>query len=413
MTTQQAERAKISQEVGAASAAGPVQVGLKARVVDGLAGPWRTAPLVLALVLIWIYFALENPLFLSSRNLTNLSSQIAVSSLLALGLVFVLVVRQIDLSVVSLAAACGGIAALLSVEAGLNPVLAVGIALLGGVCVGVVQSYLVVRSKTPAFIVTLGGMFILNAVLLWMLPVTQVIVLAGTPLEAIAFTYLPAWLSDVLLAVVLAVFGLMRWGHHVDRVRLGLPSRLLTSIVLPLAALAVGGFAVLTFVFNAYLGVPLPAAIVVGVAIALSYIATQTQLGKHIYATGGNPEAARRAGIKVNRMMVIAFAISGLICATAGVVNASRSLGVSAQSTDTTLLLGALAAVVIGGVSLFGGRGGIWAVLLGGILMGSIQNGLQLMASSLPLQWTVQGIVLILAVFLDASISRHSTRPPD
>jgi len=180
---------------------------------------------------------------------------------------------------------------------------------------------------------------------------------------------------------------------------------------LPTVGLAVVVFGILISVFNPYRGVPLPAVIVVTIAAVLSYVGTQTPLGKHIYAIGGNPEAARRAGIRVEGVTAITFGIAGFVAAWAGVINASRSLGVSAQSTDLTLLLVALSAVVIGGVSLFGGRGSIWSVLLGGILMGSIQNGLQLMAVSQQVQWTVQGVVLVIAVVIDASISRHAANP--
>jgi len=380
-------------------------------LVAGLSGPWRTLPLILALAVVWAFFAIESPLFLSSRNLTNLSNQIAVSSLLALALVFVVVVRQIDISLASLAAVCGGAAAHLSVQEGLDPVVAVLMALAVGVCVPTLQSWIVMRSKAPSFIVTLGGMFILNAALMWMLPVTQVIILSGTPLQAIAGTYLPDWLSYLLAGLGILFFALLRWNYHVDRLRQGSPSRLLQSTVVPSAGLAVVIFGILISVFNAYRGVPLPAAIVMTTAVVLSYVGTQTPLGKHIYAIGGNPEAARRAGIKVEAVTAITFAIAGFVAAWAGIINASRSLGVSAQSTDLTLLLVALSAVVIGGVSLFGGRGGIWAVLLGGILMGSIQNGLQLMAVSQQVQWTVQGIVLVIAVVIDASISRHAADP--
>lgn len=389
----------------------PRRVDLRQQVVTGLTGPWRTLPLILALGVVWVFFAIESPLFLSSRNLTNLSNQIAVSSLLALALVFVVVVRQIDISLASLAAVCGGIAAHLSAEEGWDPVVAVALTLIAGVCVPTFQSWIVMKSRAPSFIVTLGGMFILNAALMWMLPVTQVIVLSGTPLQAVAGTYLPDWLSYLLAGMGVALFGLLRRNYHADRLREGSPSHLLQSTVLPTAGLAVVVFGILIFVFDAYRGVPLPAVIVVTTAVVLSYVGTQTPLGKHIYAIGGNPEAARRAGIKVEGVTAITFAIAGFVAAWAGVINASRLLGVSAQSTDLTLLLVALSAVVVGGVSLFGGRGGIWSVLLGGILMGSIQNGLQLMAVSQEVQWTVQGVVLVIAVVIDASISRHAANP--
>jgi D-xylose transport system permease protein len=389
----------------------PRRVGLRQPVVTGLTGPWRTLPLILSLGVVWVFFAIESPLFLSSRNLTNLSNQISVSSLLALALVFIVVVRQIDISLASLAAVCGGIAAHLSAEEGWDPVVAVGLALIVGVCVPTFQSWIVMKSRAPSFVVTLGGMFILNAALMWMLPVTQAIVLSGTPLQAVAGTYLPDWLSYLLAGMGVALFGLLRRNYHAGRLREGLPSHLLQSTVLPTAGLAVLVFGILITVFNSYRGVPLPAVIVVTTAVVLSYVGTQTPLGKHIYAIGGNPEAARRAGIKVELVTAITFAIAGFVAAWAGVINASRLLGVSAQSTDLTLLLVALSAVVVGGVSLFGGKGGIWSVLLGGILMGSIQNGLQLMAVSQQVQWTVQGAVLVIAVVIDASISRHATNP--
>ena len=389
----------------------PRRVGLRQQVIIGLTGPWRTLPLILSLGVVWVFFAIESPLFLSSRNLTNLSNQISVSSLLALALVFIVVVRQIDISLASLAAVCGGIAAHLSAEEGWDPVVVVSLTLIAGVCVPTFQSWIVMKSGAPSFVVTLGGMFILNAALMWMLPVTQAIVLSGTPLQAVAGTYLPDWLSYLLTGMGVALFGLLRRNYHAGRLREGLSSGLLQSTVLPTAGLAVVVFGILITVFNSYRGVPLPAVIVVTTAAVLSYVGTQTPLGKHIYAIGGNPEAARRAGIKVEFVTAITFAIAGFVAAWAGVINASRLLGVSAQSTDLTLLLVALSAVVVGGVSLFGGKGGIWSVLLGGILMGSIQNGLQLMAVSQQVQWTVQGAVLVIAVVIDALISRHATNP--
>jgi D-xylose transport system permease protein len=411
MRTPQAEQREMFNAVAPTTRTRTRRIDLRRQVITRLSGSWRSLPLIITLAVVWAFFAIESPLFLSSRNLTNLSNQIAVSSLLALGLVFVVVVRQIDISLASLATVCGGIAAHLSAEESWDPIVAVVLTLVAGVCVPAFQCWVVMKSQAPSFIVTLGGMFILNAALMWMLPVTQVIVLSGTPLEAVAGTYLPAWLSYLLSGLGVMLFGLLRRNYHASRLREGMPSHLLHSTVLPTAVLAVVVFGILIYVFNAYRGVPLPAMIVVITAVVLSYIGTQTPLGKHIYAVGGNPEAARRAGINVEGITAITFAIAGFVTAWAGIINASRSLGVSAQSTDLTLLLVALSAVVIGGVSLFGGRGGIWSVLLGGILMGSIQNGLQLMAVSQQVQWTVQGVVLVVAVVIDASISRRVANP--
>jgi D-xylose transport system permease protein len=224
----------------------------------------------------------------------------------------------------------------------------------------------------------------------------------------VAGTYLPDWASYVLGVVVVLFFAGLRWSSHRGRRQAGLPTRLLTSTIIPSAVMAVFLLLVLALVFNAYRGVPTPGVMVAGAFIIMSYIANQTPFGRHVYAVGGNPEAARRAGINVGLVTCITFVIAGFLASMAGVVQASRQLGVSAQSDDLTLLLGALAAVVIGGISLFGGRGSVWGALVGGIVIGSIQNGLDLINSTTQVQWTVEGIVLIIAVVIDSLVSRAS-----
>jgi D-xylose transport system permease protein len=383
----------------------------KQRITIALSGPWRLAPIVIALAAVWSFFAIQSPVFLSSVNLTNLTNQVAVSTLVALALVFVLIVRQVDLSLAALSAVGGAIAANLAVSSHWNAALAIAVALAFGIGVGLVQSAIVTVFRAPSFVVTLGGMFILEATLLWLLPLTQEVPLAGTPLQSIAGSYLAAWASYVVAAVVVLVYGGLRWTHHRARLREGLSSTLLRSTILPSAILTVCLLIPLIFVFNNYLGVPTPALIVLGVCAVMAYVAYQTPLGKYIYAIGGNPEAARRAGIPVRTITIVIFATAGCLSSLAGIVNASWQLGVSAESSDLTLLLGALAAVVIGGVSLFGGRGSPWSAIIGGLLVGSIQNGLDLINSSTSVQWTVEGIVLILAVVIDAQLSRGAPDP--
>jgi D-xylose transport system permease protein len=384
-------------------------VTVRRQLAVALMGPWRLAPIVISLAAIWAFFAAQSPIFLTSRNLTNLTNQIAVSTAVALALVFILVVRQVDISLAALAAVAGGIAGRLTVDAHWSLALAICAALAFGILVGVVQATIVTVFNAPSFIVTLGGLFVLNAILLWLLPVTAVIPLAGTPLQGVAGSFLPEWLSYVLGAAVVSVFAALRLTYHRARRREGIPSRLLTRVVVPAIVLAILVVVLLVFVFNAYRGVPTPAVIIVACSALLAYVAGQTPFGRHLYAIGGNPEAARRAGIPVGLMTVSTFALGGCLAALAGILSASRQLGVSAQSSDLTLLLGALAAVVIGGVSLFGGRGSVWAALIGGLVIGSIQNGLDLINSSTQIQWTVEGLVLICAVVIDALIARNAT----
>jgi D-xylose transport system permease protein len=383
---------------------------ISGRIASALAGRWRIVPILVALAIIWAFFGAQSPIFLSSRNLTNLANQISVSTFLALGLVFLVLVQQIDISLAAVAAMAGGTAAVLNTEAHWNVVISVVVALAVGVGAGVIQGTIVTLIGVPAFIVTLGGMFIFEAVLFWELPVTQVVPLANTPLQDISFTNVPAWLSYVLGAIAVGFFGSLRWADHRSRLRNGLASHLIGGTIAPTAAVAVLVFGILIFVFNAYTGVPVPAVIIVSLCIILSYVSGHTPLGKHIYAIGGNPEAARRAGIRVKLVTVFIFGLAGFLSAAAGIVQASQLLGVSEAAADLTLLLGALAAVVVGGISLYGGRGSVWAAVIGGILIGSIQNGLDLINSSTAVQWSVEGAVLIAAVVIDALISRSSTR---
>jgi D-xylose transport system permease protein len=381
------------------------QLGARRRLADAMMGPWRLTPILVALGAIWAFFESQNSIFLSSQNLTNLTNQIAVSSLVALGLVFLLLVKQIDISLASLSAVSGAIAADLSVQDHWNTALAIVVALAMGVAVALVQSLIVTIFKTPSFIVTLGGMFILNATLLWLLPVTQVVPLTDTPMQNIAGTYLKGSVSYVLGAVAVVLYAILRWSNYRARRREGLEAHFLRSTLTPVAAATIVMLA-LCLIFNAYLGVPFPGVIVAAAFLIMSYIASHTPFGRHVYAVGGNTEAARRSGLHVKAITCATFVIAGFLASIAGVVEASRELGVSAQSDDLTLLLGALAAVVIGGVSLFGGRGSVWGALIGGIVIGSIQNGLDLINSSTQVQWAVEGVVLILAIILDAVISR-------
>lgn len=382
-------------------------------LATALTGPWRTAPIIVSLAAIVLFFDTQNSLFLTSRNLTNLTNQIAVLTTVALALVGLLLVRQVDLSLAALSAVTGGIAAKLAVSAHMDVVLAIVIALAAGVAVGIVQATIVTTFRVPAFVVTLGGMFVLSAALLWLLPATSVIPLADTPLENVSNTFIPAWLSYVLLLVALAVFGGLRFSDNRSRVRQGMPSNLIRSTVLPTVAMGGVALVILVFVFGTYRGVPTPVVIVLTLIGIMAYITTQTPLGRQIYAIGGNPEGARREGISVRLVTTVVFALGGFLAATAGIMSASRQLGVSSASSDLTLLLEALAAVVIGGVSLFGGRGTVWAAPLGALVIGSISNGLYLLNSTTQVRWTIEGLVLIVAVVIDSAISRKSGAQED
>ena len=390
----------------ASAASERISADWRRQLVSNLDGPLRLAPVVLALVLIWVFFDVENSLFLSSRNLTNLANQTAVTSILGLGLMLVLIVRQIDLSLAALAAVCGIVAARFAVLEGWSVVPAIAIALAAGTVWGVVQGAITTYFKAPSFIVTLGGYFILTGLVLVLLPSTQSIALADTPMQDIASTTLPTVVSYVAVAILVAGFFAVRLSYVSDAKRLGLPVKHGTQLVAPTVALAILLLGVVVM-FNSYQGVPVPTVIVAVLMTVLAYVGRHTSVGKHLYAVGGNPEAARRAGIPVAKLTVVAFAASGLLTAVGGLVEASRELGVSGQSVDLTLLFQAMSAAVIGGVSLFGGRGSVWGVLLGSLVIGSISNGLLLLNTSTQVIYIAEGGILVAAVVIDSIVAKN------
>ena len=380
----------------------------RVEMLDLIAGRLRMAPVLMALVAIWAYFYVANPLFLSPRNLTNLSLQIVVTSLVALGLMFVLIVGEIDLSVASVGAVSAAVTAGLSVNNGLDTVSAVCAGLAVGALIGAVQGLIITRLRAPAFIVTLGTSLALQGVLLDLLPAgTNLISLVGQPLGRIGTLFLPLWLSATLLAAVVAVFGVLATNHHRSRRSHGLGSSFAAAVVLPTAALAVISAGALA-VFQASRGLPMLVAALLGILFAFSYLMTQARFGLYRYAVGANQEAARRAGISVDRVRVTSFVLTSVFASLGGIVAAGRVLGVSPASADPTILLEAIAAVVIGGVSLFGGRGSVWAALTGSLVIGSVTNGMLLVDASTQTRLEVQGAILTLAVIVDALLTRRA-----
>ena len=223
-------------------------------------------------------------------------------------------------------------------------------------------------------------------------------------MESIAQNYVPITLSYVLAALPGAIILFLGVRTHQNRVRLQLASSLPRTCTTAGAILVVS--LAVTGVFNSYRGVPVPVAILAGLLVAGAYVTTQTTFGTYLFAVGGNLEASRRAGIPVRGIKIATFTILGMLTALAGVIAASRVLGVSASSDDPTLLLEAIAAAVIGGTSLFGGRGTVWSALVGALVIGSIANGMLLINASTQIRLLAEGGVLILAVIVDALIAR-------
>lgn len=374
-----------------------------------LATDLRALPVVIGLVALWIFFATQSDVFLSPQNLSNLLLQSVVVGIMSLGLLFVLLVKEIDLSV----AAINGVTAVLMakcvIEFGFSPWLAVPLAIAIGGVIGSLSARWMTYVGVPSFVVTLGLGLALNGLQLILLPQTARYSLMGSGIEEIAQTKIEGVWSWVVWLIGLFLYAALTLSNVARRKRVGLPVSIMSRLVLPLA-IGAGLSGVALLILNAHQGIPLMVlifAVMLGVA---GYVLKETQFGLYLYAVGNNDEAARRAGVKVGRIKMAAFAIAGSVAAIAGILAASRTLGVGVFSGGGvgggTLLLESIAATVIGGVSLFGGRGSVHAALLGALVIGTVQNGLNLMGVENEIRLIVTGLLLVLAVSIDKLIEK-------
>ena len=371
----------------------------------------RFLPVALGLLALFLFFATQSDVFLTSRNLNNLLIQSTVTGIIALGLVFVLLTGSIDLSV----AATSGVAAVLMskcvVDFGLPIPVAIALGILAGVLIGSASGRWITFVGVPSFVVTLGVGLILNGVQLMLLPRTGRYNLLNTGVEDIAGTYLTGGAAWTVVLVAIALFALLRISHWRSRIREGLAAPLGGQVLLPVAIMAAIVIAILLYL-QGMKGLPMPVILFGALLFALSYLAGETRFGLALYAIGNNEEAARRAGIKVDRIRISAFAIAGGMAAVGGILAASRILGVSVSSGGGVgggaLLLESIAAAVIGGVSLFGGRGRVVGALFGALIIATVSNGLNLMGVANEARLVVTGLLLVLAVSLDRGIERFA-----
>ncbi|MFM2348861.1 MAG: hypothetical protein RL654_3614 [Pseudomonadota bacterium] len=374
-----------------------------------LATDLRALPVVIGLIALWIFFAIQNEVFLSAQNLSNLLLQSTIVGIMALGLMFVLLVKEIDLSVAAINGVTSVLMARLIVESGFSPTVAVAAAVACGTLIGCMSARWMTYVGVPSFVVTLGLGLALNGAQLLLLPPTARYGLMGTGIEQIAQTRIEGTNAWLLLLIGLLTYAGITASSVLRRKNVGLPVSMMSALVLPVAGAAALGILVVS-VLTAHQGVPL-LVLVFAVMLGLGgYLLKETQFGLYLYAVGNNDEAARRTGINVGRIKMAAFGIAGGVAAIAGVLAASRTLGVGVFSGGGvgggTLLLESIAAAVIGGVSLFGGRGSVHAALLGALVIGTVQNGLNLMGVENEIRLIVTGLLLVLAVSIDKLIEK-------
>ncbi|GGZ61833.1 ABC transporter permease [Streptomyces inusitatus] len=370
-------------------------------------GDLGIAPVVAGLVVIWTVMQLLNPIFLSSANLTNLALESVPVGVIALGVVCVLLVGQIDLSVGSVSGLSAAVLAVLFVDRGLPAWAAVSAALLLAVAIGWFYAQVHNRLGVPSFVVTLAGLLGFLGLQLWILGSKGSI---NLPFDSGLVTFaqlhfVPPWLAYTMVAA--GALALYATGHAraSERRRAGLPApSWRTPAVRSLALLLGLGTAV--WYLNRDRGVGWMFVLFLALVFALHYLLTRTRFGKAMYAVGGNAEAARRAGIDVKAVLTAAFVLCTTLAATGGILAASRLAAANQSSGGGDVNLNAIAAAVIGGTSLFGGRGSAFAALLGVLVIQSISSGLTLLNLDSAYRFMVTGAVLLLAVALDSAARR-------
>ncbi len=380
--------------------------GVLQRVAQGELGSLRV---VLALVVIWTVFTLANDRFLTATNLVNLSLQIAATGMISVGVVMVLLLGEIDLSVGIVSGLCAGIMAVLNTEHAWVAVLAIAAGVLGGVAIGLFQGSVVTRFGIPSFVVTLAGLIGWQGVLLWVLGNTGTVNITDPTIVGLAGTFYSGATAWILAGLVVAVFAVATLSARRRRLAAGLVAATPQVVAGRIVAVAVVTFGVVA-VLTEDRGVPLALLILLTFVVVFDYIVRRTRYGRHVLAVGGNAEAARRAGIRVDRIRISVFVISGAMAACGGILAASRLLAVNQSSGGSDLLLLAIAGPVIAGTSLFGGRGTVWSALLGGLIIGSISNGMDLLALSSSVKYMVTGGVLLAAVVVDAAARQRRQR---
>jgi D-xylose transport system permease protein len=351
------------------SADSPAQQNIFRRILQGDLASVRV---IFGLIVIWAIFQIANDHFLTAINLTNLFLQITAVGLISVGVVFVLLLGEIDLSIGAVSGLCAAIVAVLNVKHGWAPIPAIAVGIIAGMIIGFVQGSLFTGFGIPSFVVTLAGLLAWQGALLWVLGDTGTINITDNSLVGLANTFYSSTVGCIVRIVLVTV-----------------------AIIAAIAIL------------NSNRGLPLAIIVLIAFVAGGEYVATRTAFGRHIFAVGGNAEAARRAGISVHRIRIAVFAISGTMSAIGGIFAASRLLAVNQSSGGSDLLLLAIAGPVIAGTSLFGGRGSVWSALLGALVIGSISNGMDLLALDSSVKFMVTGAVLLAAVIVDA-VARRS-----
>ncbi|HEX8477807.1 MAG TPA: sugar ABC transporter permease [Telluria sp.] len=374
---------------------------MKTNSLKQLFNQYKILALLIAVAVIWAFFSWKTEGgFTSPRNLSNLMRQMAITGILACGMVFVIIAGEIDLSIGSLLGLLGGMAAVADVTHGMPLALVVVLVLASGMLLGFLNGYLTAYVGIPSFIVGLGGMLAYRGMLLGVTGGSTIAPVSGD-MQVLGQGYLPVSAGLALGVVLFALSIILSWRQRATLARnqLAVPSvwRDVVRVVLIGAVLA--GFVT---TLNSYQGIPLPVLMLLVLLGIFSYMARQTVFGRRIYAVGSNMEATRLSGINVRAVKLWIFGLMGLMCALAGLVNTAR-LAAGSPSAGMSAELDVIAACFIGGTSMRGGVGTVHGALVGALVMASLDNGMSMLDVETYWQMIVKGLILTLAVWVDVA----------
>jgi D-xylose transport system permease protein len=388
--------------------------GLGARVLGSIRRNIQTYTLLIALVGIWfIFYLLTHGSYLQPQNISNLFRQMSVTAFMSIGMVMVIVTGGIDLSVGKLAGFVSVVAAFLQYyvwykyfpnNPALSAVLSILCGLLVGTIAGSVQGYIIAYLNLPAFIVTLGGMWLFNGLILYV--TSGKTIAANQPIFSyIGQGYIPKAMGWVLSVVVVAFLLWNMFSNRRNKVKHGFAPR---PISVDLISIGAPALLILAYIYSVslYKGIPAPVFLLAIVAIVMYYVANNTRFGRYTYAIGGNAEAARLSGINISSIKFRIFVVMGFLCGVAGVVLASY-VGYGTIAAGSGYELDAIAACILGGTSTLGGVGTIPGALIGALIIASLSTGLQMMNVAPAWQYILKAIVLILAVLADVTFKKR------
>jgi len=376
------------------------------------AGDVGTLPIIVGLVLIVAFFYSRNENFLTAGNFTNLMTQMAGVTTIAIGVVFVLLLGEIDLSISYVSGVAGIVVAELQIPDAsweVKGVLAIAIAISITALIGLVQGSFVAIIGIPSFVVTLAGLLFWQGVILYVIGDAGVIIIEDNTINNVANYFFSDRAGLAIAAGAAALIAITTLAGVISRRRHGIRT---DNLVLVAAKLVFWT----TVIFGAVIwanderGFPLAFLLVIVFLVFWTWVAERTTFGRHVYAVGGNAEAARRAGINVARIRIIVFMISGLMAGMGGVIFAARLNSVDLNAGGGTLLLDAISAAVIGGTSLFGGHGRVISALMGALVISTVGNGIDLLGYSSSIKYMVTGLILLAAVTLDTVSRRRLAR---